>query len=116
VIIKKTGLRQLILFTAGALLACLPFLIKNVIMTGAPFYPLMAAEFGVKGGLLNDAAAYVAHVSGFGSTGMLQPFLGMVMNPENFGGDMASPLMLIALLISVISFRPAFLHLFLLLS
>ncbi len=108
VLLKKTGLKQLFIFCIGALFVSLPFLMKNIIFTGDPFYPLFAGFFGVKSTLLSDAFAYVSHVKGFGSSGVFGPFFEIIMNPENYGGDMASPLMLIAIIVSIISFVPGF--------
>jgi 4-amino-4-deoxy-L-arabinose transferase-like glycosyltransferase len=97
---KKAGIKGLMSYLLVPGLIVLPYLIRNYLYTGDPFYPFLTGISGVSAGLKADAAVYLSHVSGFGLPHsffnlLISPFA-VVYNEKLFGGDVLSPLFLIA--------------------
>jgi hypothetical protein len=90
---------------AGVLMV-LPYLIRNYFYTADPFYPFFSGMFGLAGSRLNDASAYIGHVSGFGSGKGVMDFiispLRAVFERNAFGGDAVSPIIILGPVLALI--------------
>jgi hypothetical protein len=90
---------------AGVLMV-LPYLIRNYFFTADPFYPFFPGAFGLAGSRLNDAAAYVGHVGGFGSGKNILDFIvspfKAVFERNAFGGDAVSPIIILGPVLALI--------------
>ena len=99
---KKRGAAATAGFLIIPLIVLAPFLVSNYIETGNPVYPMAAQMFNTPEPLKGDAAAYTAHVSGFGPGKsavdfLLSPFR-LVFAKNMFGGDAMGPLFIIAVI------------------
>lgn len=96
---KKQTLSGLIAAGMIPFLVLGPYLIKNILYTGNPVYPFFSGLFSGSPKLVEQAAAYVSHVSGFGSgmniAGFLKSPWVLTVNPAIFGGDAAAGLILV---------------------
>jgi hypothetical protein len=103
IIRKKARVRGLLLYLAVSAAVVLPYLIRNGFYTGDFLYPFFTGLFDMEAGLKMDAAAYVAHVAGFGAPHTLMnlftTMVDCVARPGIYGGDAISPLFLLALLL-----------------
>ena len=98
---KKAGIRSLVLYVLLPAAIVSPYLVKNYFYSGDPFYPFFTGFFDMEAGLRSDAAAYVAQVAGFGLPHTLFNLMvspaGVIFGGDRFGGDIISPLFLLAL-------------------
>lgn len=94
----KSAARTLAVFVVAASIPVLPWLIKNIIYCGNPFFPFATSLFGLPAGYSAD------QISGFMADTMPRTsFKSWITHPYDllhgnvFGGDIASPLLYILL-------------------
>jgi hypothetical protein len=101
VLAKKAGIMSLILYILVPAAIVSPYLIKNYFYSGDPVYPFFSGFFEMEAGLKADASGYVRHVAGFGLPHTLIDLLAspayVISGRDLFGGDIISPLFLLAL-------------------
>jgi len=99
---KKLTLANLLVYIFTPVLVVLPYLARNWSFTGDPFYPFLTGIFNMDPVLKTDASSYVSHVAGFGLphtfANLLLAAIKVSADKEMvFGGDVLSPMYLLAL-------------------
>lgn len=101
--VKRAGWISVLTYLAVPGVIVLPYLARNYIFTGDLLYPFFTGFFRMEQGLSADASLYVSHVKGFGVPhsvlNLLMSPVHTLFNPGLFGGDVISPLLLIALIV-----------------
>ena len=100
---KKAGIKSLAAYILIPAALIGPYLIKNYFYSGDPVYPFFTGLFDLEAGLKADAAGYVRHVAGFGLPhtliNLLASPLYVIFGGDMFGGDIISPLFILALVL-----------------